>query len=241
MLAERHALIYRFDRWKTDARAVGQGGEVVEIAGHDGTPIAVWTVPPRDGMPLVLHFGGNVGVLRRAVSRMRPLVEAGYGAAVMNYRGAGGMPGAPSQADIVADALAVHDALAEDAPPVIYGTSLGAAVAVELAARREARALVLAAPFAQLCTVAEHHHPWVPACLVMWDERWDSVDRIGGVAAPVLILHGARDRIVPVAEAERLAEAAGEGARLVVYPGAAHRDLARHGAVAEVLRFLEGR
>jgi len=250
LLANRHEHIYQFGRWVTDARAVTKGGAVREVVAADGTPLAVWVHPPDPGRPMVLHFGGNVGVLSRAVDRVLPLVRRGYGAAVMAYRGSSSMPGAPSEEAIVADAVAVYDALmaeggmapgidAAAGPPVAYGASLGAAVAVQLAARREVSALVLVAPFARLCSTAEHHYPWVPACLVMWDEHWDSAAHIPEVEAPILILHGGRDGIIPLSEAEALAEAAGPGARFVVYPAAGHDDLGRHGATDEVIDFLD--
>lgn len=239
MLAERHALIYRFDRWITDARAVGKGGEVIEVEAADGTPVAVWYEAPRDGRPLILHFGGNVGALTRAVDRVLPLTRAGYGAAVMAYRGSSSMPGEPSQDAIVADSLAVYDRFAGDRPPVVYGTSLGAAVAAQLAARRPVEAAILAAPFASLCSTAEHHHPWTLACWVMWDERWDTEAVIGRIEAPILILHGEEDRLIPVVQARRVAEAAGERATLVTYPDAGHRDLMHHGAEHDVFAFLD--
>lgn len=242
MYAQRHDLLYRFDLWQSDARAVGGPGAVAELTASDGTPLAVWVAPPRDGRPVVLHFGGNAGVLRMAVRRTLPLIADGYGVVVMNYRGAGEMPGSPSQAAIVADALEVYDSLGvltEDAgPPILYGASLGAAVAVQVAARRPARALVLAAPFARLCETAEHHYPWLPACMILTDERWSSADLIGDIDAPVLILHGARDRIIPLSQAQALHRAAGPSAQMVVYPRAGHRDLAQHGAETEILRFL---
>ncbi len=243
MHVERRTLIYRFDLWRTDARATGGPGRLVEMEAADGTPLLLWAHAPAPGQPTVLHFGGNAGVLRMAVARVRPLVEAGYGVVVMNYRGAGGMAGAPSEAAITADALEVYDRIAEvpgfgAGAPVLYGASLGAAVAVQVAAERPAAAVILAAPFARLCETAQHHYPWLPACLVLRDETWDTLGTIGRVSAPLLVLHGARDRVIPLSQAARLVEAAPEPKRFVTYPRAGHRDLAAHGAVGEILAFL---
>jgi len=189
-------------------------------------------------------FGGNAGILPADAWRMQALVEAGHGAVVMNYRGAGGMPGRPSEAAIAADALSVYDRLPEISglrageAPVLYGASLGAAVAVRVAAERPAAAVILAAPFARLCETAEHHYPVVPACLILSDERWDSLDRIARIDAPLLVLHGARDRVIPLAHGDRLLAAAEEPKRLVVFPDAGHDDLIRHGAADAILGFL---
>ncbi|MEM1345501.1 MAG: prolyl oligopeptidase family serine peptidase [Pseudomonadota bacterium] len=244
LLSQRHALLYRFERWQTTVDQARGPGRIERIEAADGTPLALWVVPPREGRPTVIHFGGNLGVFHRSVARTRALSAAGYGVVVMNYRGASGEAGAPSEAAIVADALATYDALPDlgvgAQAPVVYGASLGAAVAVQLAAAREVGAVVLAAPFSQLCTAAEHHYPWAPACLVLWDERWASIEHIAHIDAPLLVLHGARDQVIPLAEAERLAAAATEPKRLVVYERAGHDDLARHGAEAEILRFLSG-
>ena len=121
-----------------------------------------------------------------------------------------------------------------------YGTSLGAAVAVRLAARRPARAVILETPFARLCETATHHYPLIPACFVMFRDRWDSIDRIADVGAPLLILHGDADRLIPLDQARRLHGAARTPKRLIVYPGGRHNDLRLHGAGIDTVAWLAG-
>jgi len=244
----RHALIYPFRYLPESAGRVDLDlGQTVRVEGGDGTPLRLWTVPARDGRPTILHFTGNGEALGSGAERMAELAEAGFGVVVMNYRGAAGAPGRPREAAIVADAVAVHDALPAllpgaraTAPPVIHGTSLGAAVAVQLATRRPAAALVLEAPFARLCEVAAHHYPFLPACRILPDERWESLAAIDAVAAPILILHGAEDAVIPPAQSARLAAAAPEPKRRRVLAGAGHNDLHLHGAGRLVARFLAG-
>ena len=210
LLASRHSLIYPFRAWPIATQTSGLvGAEVHELIASDGVPLSVWRVEPRLGKPDILFFTGNAGSLPSSGPRLNELALQGYGIIAMNYRGSGGAPGVPSQAAITTDALSVYDAYAST-PPIIYGTSLGAAVATQVAAKRKAAALVLETPFARLCETAQHQYPIVPACLVMWDERWDSLSAIDAHVGPLLILHGDADRIVPIAHGRRLFAAANE-------------------------------
>lgn len=241
LLAKRHDLIYPFRDWPDATRVSGLPGAVAEtMAAADGTDLIVWRVAPRDGMPTILYFMGNAGSLPSNGPRLTEFAARGYGIVALNYRGAGGAPGQPTQAALTADAVAVHDRYAGAGhPPVLYGTSLGAAVAVQLAARRPAAALILETPFARLCETAEHHYPLVPACLILPDERWESAEAIRQVDAPLLILHGDADQTIPLAHGEALFEAANEPKRIRVYPGGRHNDLRLHGAGTDAIVFLE--
>lgn len=217
------------------------GARVQTITAADGVPLTVWTAPARADRPTILYLMGNAGALPSAGPRLEELVLAGYGLVALNYRGAGGTPGAPSQAALVSDALTVYDALTGGPadPPVIYGTSLGAALAVQTAAQRRSKALILETPFTRLCDTAHDHFPGVPHCLLLWDEEWASIDLIAGIDAPLLVLHGDADRIVPITHGRRLFDAAVEPKTFVTFPGGRHNDLRLHGAGIEIIRFLE--
>ena len=196
-----------------------------------------WYVPPRPGKPLILYFKGNSGALVSSGPRLTPFVLQGYGIAALNYRGAGGAAGHPDQETLTADALALYDRYATT-PPVIYGTSLGAAVAVQVAARRPARALVLETPFARICEAAAHSYPLIPACLLLPDNHWASIDMIDRITAPLLVLQGTDDQIVPLDQARRLFAAAPDPKQIVIYPGGRHNDLRLHGAGDAIRTFL---
>ena len=238
MLVYRHDLIYPFRDWP-DARQVSG---LPDAAAHsftaaNGTEVIYWQVAPRDGQPLILYFMGNAGSLPSSAPRLRELTLRGFGVAALNYRGAGGAPGRPGQQVLVADALALYD-LVGQGDPVIWGSSLGAALAVQVAARRPAKALILETPFARLCETAEHHYPLIPACLVLPDNRWSSVEAIGAVRTPVLVLHGDADRVIPLAHGASLYAAAPQPRQLRIYPGGRHNDLRLHGAGADIITFL---
>ncbi|MEM8792765.1 MAG: alpha/beta hydrolase [Pseudomonadota bacterium] len=221
-------------------------GETARITAEDGTPITLWVAPPVGDRAVILTFMGNSGHIRAAANRVRLLADAGYGIILMNYRGAGQMPGAPSQSAIMQDSTLVYDSLDEilgetipQSRRVIYGYSLGAAVAAQLAAQRPAAAVVLAASFNRLCETAEFHYPIFPVCMILPDNRWASADRIGEIEAPLLMLHGEVDEVIPVDQGLRLYDQAREPKDLVLYPNGNHADLHLHGAREDIRDWLD--
>ncbi|WP_237028156.1 alpha/beta hydrolase, partial [Mycobacterium tuberculosis] len=104
-----------------------------------------------------------------------------------------------------------------------FGESLGAAVAVGLAVQRPPAALVLRSPFTSLAEVGAVHYPWLPLRRLLLD-HYPSIERIASVHAPVLVIAGGSDDIVPATLSERLVAAAAEPKRYVVVPGVGHND-----------------
>ena len=123
---------------------------------------------------------------------------------------------------------------------VLYGESLGSAVAVEVAATTPVAALVLESPFTSIAALAQHHYPYVPAMLLVRD-RFDALSRIGRVTAPILMLQGDRDRVVPARFGEALFAAAPEPKERWRAPGAGHEELGPAGALDAVVAVLERR
>lgn len=207
----------------------------------DGVALTGWYRAPADGRAVVLYFHGNGGHLGHRAARARFLATAGCGALMAEYRGYGGNPGQPSEAGLYRDARAWlgHLATVGIAPDriILYGESLGAAVAVQLAVEVRVRALILEAPFSTLADAGQHHYPWLPVGLLLKD-RFDTVAKIGTITAPLLILHGERDRVVPVAHGRRLLAAAPEPKRAVFLAAADHENLYQHGGAEAVAAFL---
>jgi len=245
LIVSARSLIYPFRDGYSAASPVGvPGARAAFFTAADGIEVTAWVVPPRGGRPVVLYFMGNAGALPASGPRLTELALRGFGIAALNYRGSGGAPGEPSEEALTADAVALYDALdrlmggaVPEGRRVIYGTSLGAAVAVQLAARRDAAGVVLETPFNRMCEVAQVHYPIFPACLLLPWERWESADAVRLVRAPVLVLHGDADEMIPLAQGRKLAEAA--RARLIVYPGGNHNDLRLHGAGIDAIAFIE--
>jgi fermentation-respiration switch protein FrsA (DUF1100 family) len=240
-------LIYPFQPGISAAAPVRiPGAQAKTIVAEDGLELTVWVAPPRDGRPVILYFMGNAGSLSMNSPHLNEFALHGFGIAALNYRGAGGKPGKPSQAKLTADAVTLYDTLdaliGEPVPStrrIAFGTSLGAGLAVQLAARRPVAGLIMETPFNRLCELAEFHYPMFPACLLLPYERWASADLIGQVGAPVLILHGDADQTIPLSQGKALFDAASEPKRLIVYPGGHHNDLRLNGAGIDAIRFIE--
>jgi uncharacterized protein len=203
--------------------ALGLAYEDVEVTADDGVQIHGWLVPgPRPATLLYCH--GNAG----NISHRLPKLEAfhnrlGLSILIFDYRGYGRSEGVPSESGIYADARAMNAWLRErDSGPVIYlGTSLGAAVATMLATEDPPAALVLEAPFASVQAMAS---ATLPGAGWLFRTRYDTLGTVGRVGAPLLVLHGDADEVVPYRQGRAVFDAASEPKILVTIPGAHHND-----------------
>jgi fermentation-respiration switch protein FrsA (DUF1100 family) len=218
------------------------GVREVPVTTRDGLALVSWYRPPPSGRPVIVYFHGNGGHIGYRAERLRRFADAGLGVLLLEYRGYGGNPGSPCEHGLYADAEAAIEFLErqEIAPDrlVLWGESLGAAVAVDLAARREAAAVVLEAPFTSLAAVAQLHYPYVPVAMLMRD-RFDSLSRIGRVKSPLLVMHGGRDRVVPSRFGRALLDAAPPPKEGWFEPRAEHETLAAFGALEAAIAFIE--
>lgn len=239
-LAQRALMYFPYSVRMTPQDADFPQATEVELTAADGVRILAWTVPPKAGKPVVLYFHGNGGSLAHRVARFRKLVDDGTGLVALSYRGYGGSEGKPSEEGLLADARAAHDfarATYPDAKTVLWGESLGTGVAVAIAAERDVAAVILEAPFTSAADVAFAAYPFVPVSLLMKDQ-FRSDDRIGKVTAPVLVMHGERDRVVPYRLGERLYALANEPKAFVRFADGGHEDLDRHGHLAAARKFM---
>jgi fermentation-respiration switch protein FrsA (DUF1100 family) len=224
----QRAMQYFPERFRTAPAAAGlpQAEEVV-LDTTDGERLIVWHVPPRGNKPVALYFHGNGGSLRNRVDRFRALIEDGSGLVALSYRGYGGSTGTPSEEGLIADALAAYaftSACYGAERIVLWGESLGSGVAVALAAQMPVGYLILQSPFTSAADVGAQTYWFVPVRLLMKDQFRSDL-RIGKVAAPVLILHGDRDGIVPIALAERLYGLINAPKRFVRLADVGHNDV----------------
>jgi fermentation-respiration switch protein FrsA (DUF1100 family) len=226
----------------TPAQAGLPEAEEVTLTASDGERIIAWHLAPRDAKPVILYLHGNGGALRYRVERFRKLLGDGLGLVAVEYRGYGGSSGSPSEAGLIADAEAAYAYAASRYPAqrlVLWGESLGTALAVVLAAEKPVSRVILEAPFTSTAAVAATHYWYMPVRLLMKDQ-FRSDERIEKVTAPVLILHGRRDRTVPYAMGERMFDLTKAPKHIVRFLEGGHDDLDKNGALHAVGRFLAG-
>ena len=241
----QRSLLYLPDTTRPRFGALAElGFREVTLTTADGLSLLSWYRPPDRAAPVVAYFHGNGGHIGYRTDRMIRFAQHGLGALLLEYRGYGGNPGKPTEAGLYADAEAALDFLRSEGVPanrlVLYGESLGSGVAVHIAAGREVAALILEAPFTRLADVAFYHYPYVPVPLLLHD-RFDSLSNIGAVTAPILILHGERDRIVPARFGRALLAAAPEPKEGWFSAQADHGDIAHFGGLDAVFDFIKRR
>jgi uncharacterized protein len=241
-LTQRSLMYFPDTAHTTPAQAGLPEAVEVPLTAADGVHITAWHVPPRTGFPVIVYFHGNGGALRYGVARFRQLVGAGIGLVALEYRGYGGNGGSPSERGLIADGEAAYAfAAAHYSVPqiVLWGQSLGSGVAVAVAAEKPVGRLILEAPFTSAAAVASARYWYMPVSLLMKDP-FRSDERIGKVTAPLLILHGVHDQVVPYAMGERMFELANQPKHIVRFLDGGHEDLDRNGALDAVARFLSG-
>jgi fermentation-respiration switch protein FrsA (DUF1100 family) len=222
-------LMYFPDTTRTLPAEVGLTGVAERmIETPDGHRVVAWYGKAKPGKPTLLYFHGNGGSLADRAPRIARFMAEGWGIYLMSYRGYGGSTGSPSEAANVADArLAYHALVGEGVPPasiVAYGESLGSGIAVRIAAEQPVAGVILDAPYTSIVDLAARAYPYLPVRLLLVD-RYETARYIAAVKAPILILHGARDSVIPVEMGRQLARLAPEPKRLVVFPNGGHSDL----------------
>jgi len=203
----------------------GRAPQLVSVTTSDGLALEGYYWPPSaPGRDVIVFFHGNAGNAAVAARRAEPLARDGRGLLVASYRGYGANPGRPSREGLLRDAsafVAEVRSLAPGSPLILFGYSLGAAVALEIAPVEKPRLVVTLGAFARITDLA----PW-PVRGVLPD-RFDNLAALRRVTAPVLILHGTHDEVAPFAHAARLLAAAPPGSRMIPLQGADHHpDLA---------------
>jgi fermentation-respiration switch protein FrsA (DUF1100 family) len=196
---------------------------------QDGERLHGWRLDARCapiGHVLLCHGnGGNVG---DRVPFAALLTAAGFDVVVFDYRGYGRSSGKPSEQGTYLDARAALASLlaqpgVEASRVLLLGESLGGAVAVDLALAHPPAGLVLLSTFTSVRAMARLHYPFIPAALV--PDAYPSLRRIGALRAPLLVLHGEGDDVVPLSHARNLFEAAPEPKRIATFPGVGHADI----------------
>ena len=227
---QRHLIFFPSTSAVPPAGTVLPSAQDVVLHTEDDLRLGAWLVPaeePSRGMT-VLVANGNAGNRADRAPLAAALASQGLAVLLFDYRGYGGNPGTPSGEGLARDARAAYRFLVEEAgisPDriVSFGESLGAAVVARLAAEHPPGGLVLRSPFVDLASVGKVHYPFLPVRALLRD-RFPVVDHLRDVSAPVVVVYGERDSIVPPAQSRAVAEAAPQLLDVIEVGGADHND-----------------
>lgn len=252
---ERHFIYFTSRDMHPTPSALGLRADEISVRTTDGEQIHGYYVhkasagAEADRERITLLFShGNAGTVAGRLDRAALFVrELPVDVALYDYRGYGRSSGAPDEPGTYADARAVYDWLLARGVAsrriVLFGESLGCAISVQLALDRSVRGVILEAPFASARAMAAHWLPLLPIGPFL-RTRYDNVGKIGRISAPLLVMHGTEDEVIPFAQGEAVFRAATASKRFLAVPGAHHNDVYVIGgrpyldALADFLRSL---
>jgi fermentation-respiration switch protein FrsA (DUF1100 family) len=194
----------------------------------DGTGLHGWMLRHNQAVATMLWCHGNAGNIAGRLDNLVRLARLPVNVFIFDYRGYGRSSGKPSEAGVYMDAVAAYDYIVSEEGidadrVVIFGRSLGGAVAVELATQRYCRALILESTFTSASDMAKNMFGFLPVHLVM-KSRFDSMAKISGIDAPLLFIHGNQDSIVPYRLGQALFRAANEPKTFFTVEDGDHND-----------------
>jgi fermentation-respiration switch protein FrsA (DUF1100 family) len=227
---ERRLIFFPQRTLELHPAALGLAFEETFLAAEDGVKVHAWLLPAAGARHVVLLCHGNAGNISHRLDRALELQKRlGVSVLLFDYRGYGRSEGSPDEEGTYRDARAAYRYATESksVPPrdlVLFGESLGAAVAAQLALERPAGALVLESAFTSIPDMARAAYPFLPPVGPLIRTRYETVAKVPRLGLPLLVMHGERDDIVPIAQGRRVFEAAGGRKTFFAIPGAGHND-----------------
>ncbi len=195
---------------------------------EDGLDLTAWYAPATSKPFTFVFFHGNGDRLHTASPIADPYIAAGYGFLLAEYRGYSGLPGNPTEAGLYADARAyIKGLMAQGVKSeniILFGHSLGTGVAVQMAGEFHVGGVMLLAPYLSIAEMAQENFPYFPAKYIALD-RYENDKKLKNIHAPVLIMNGARDQIIPPSEGRQLYAMANEPRQFYSLLGRGHNDL----------------
>lgn len=245
------AMLYPFDATRLSPQEAGEP-RLTEITFNTaGESLILWVAPPKGNKPVILYFHGNAGNLANRAGRFRHFLDRGYGLVAPAYRGSSGSTGTPSEADLRADSIAIWAALPSllkdsgAAPVILYGESLGTGLVIGLLAANTPQntalsGAILEAPYTSIEAVAAHAYPALSPLIKMMRNKWDSLALAPNISAPLLVLHGDQDRLIPIEQGRQIYAAARSNSKLFIpVKGASHTTIWRSDTLPKMWAFID--
>jgi fermentation-respiration switch protein FrsA (DUF1100 family) len=229
--------------------SIGLEWESVLLETDDGVRVHGWYVPAEAGRPVLLFCHGNAGNISHRLESIRLFHDLGLSVFIFDYRGYGRSEGTPSEGGTYRDAHAAWRYLREEKgyPPnriILFGRSLGSAVAIELASHEAPGGLIAEGSFPSAVDIGTRAYWWLPVRLLA-RIRYDSRAKISRIACPKLFIHSAQDEIVPIGLGRKLYDLAAEPKSFLEIQGT-HNEIFIHAGspyasgIGDFLETLEG-
>jgi uncharacterized protein len=237
---EKKTLYYPMQELELTPNAIGLPFENIALEASDGTALHAWYLPKDGAAHTVLFFHGNAGNISHRLATLALFNRMNLSTFIVDYRGYGTSEGQPSEKGFYKDAHAaydyVHKHIEQDSNHIIlFGESLGCAVAVDLATQRPAAAIVLESSFSSCADMGKAHFPYLPIRLIL-TQKFDAQSKIASVHVPKYFIHSRSDEIVPFALGKKLFEAAADPKEFLERPGGHNNYLLDPSVYAEVFR-----
>lgn len=214
----------------------------VNINSSDGIILKSLYSPALSQKNTFLIFHGNAGHIGHRVNKFKPFLDEGYGMLLLEYRGYGENSGSPSEKGFYKDAKAAINYLKNlkilPENIIIYGESLGTALAVKLSTEFKFHSTILEAPFTSISDIAKRHY-WVLAAKLLVSDDFNIIDKIAKIKSPLLIIHGEKDKIVNVDFGKKVYASASNPKKGIFVPAAGHNNLYEFDVAENILNFLK--
>lgn len=231
MIFEKQLIYYPAKAVDVTPKALGLPFEDVTIDVEPGVKIHGWFIKAskEPSGATILFSHGNAGNIADRLDRVLSWRDLGVDFLLYDYRGFGRSTGSPDEEGTYVDGRAAYDHLVktrglDPKRVVLMGESLGCAISIQLALDRPAAGLVLEAPFASIPHMASAIYPFLPARFFV-RTRYDNLEKIPRVKAPLLVVQGTRDEVIPVAQGRMVFDAASSAKQYLAIEGAHHNDV----------------
>ena len=239
----QHSRVFLPDRYPDgiwEPEAFGLTAEDVWFSSRDGTRLHGWWMPHPSARGTLLYCHGNTGSIAHRIGVFRHLQRLKVNLLAFDYRGYGRSGGTPSEPGLFQDVRAAYQHLVTDLYQdpeeiILFGHSLGGAVAVDCALDCPVAGLVVQSSFTHIRDAAKAMFPTLPLHLAA-TRQFRSVEKVDKISVPKLFIHGDRDESVPVELGKRLFEVARDPKDLYIVRRAGHNDVHRHGGMRYLRR-----
>jgi uncharacterized protein len=223
---QQRKLQYHPNTVESSPEQVGlMGFQKVSLPTSDGETILAWYHPAPKGRPTILYFHGNAGGVSGRSEKLRFFADNGFGFMAVSYRGYEGSSGSPTEVGMVIDAKTAYGWLiSQNVRPVdiaVLGESIGTGVAIQLIAQSPVGALALEAPYYNAVDVGAAIYWFLPVRILMIDQ-FRSSQYIAKVRAPILIIHGQEDQLIPYEQGQKLYDHANQPKQFISIPNRGH-------------------